>query len=243
MRTLKSKTTRTLATLLIAILFSSTSLFAGGNKETKENTLSYELNKGSVDIKYISMQDPNSSDRLTLKNIQAAQFSFTRNMNVNNVHIASGEYEVSLIEFEDGLGFNFHALDNKKEDVQIALDERQGVYSEWLNYDLQVVEDDKIAGKFNWKESTYTFTMEVSISNSVFTYLQKEELENTVEWIDYYQAAIYAYKNNIDLDRSFSWAKKALHADQNEHTIELNMLYLEALGRDDEAQQLSALIQ
>lgn len=237
-----SKTFRTVAILLIAILFTSTKLLAGGNKNN-ENTLSYNLGKASVDIKYISMQDPNTSDQLTLRNIQAAHFEFSKNMNVNDVHIGRGEYEVSLIEFEGGLGFNFHVLDVRKEDIQVALDEKKGQYNEWLNYTLQVVEDDKIAGEFNWKENTYTFSMEVSISNKVFSYLEREEQENTSEWIDYYQAAIYAYKNDIDLDHSFTWAKKALEANQNEHTLELNMLYLEALGRDDEAQQLSALIQ
>lgn len=238
-----SKKFRTLATLLVAVLFASTNLLAGGNKDDNENTLSYKLERASVDIKYITMQDPNTTERLTLNNIQPAHFEFSKNMNVNDVHIRSGEYEVSLIEFKDGLGFNFHALDTKREDIKVALDTKKGKYNEWLNYTLHIVENDKIAGEFNWKESTYTFTMEVSISNNVFSYLQKEELENTTEWIDYYQAAIYAYKNNIDLNSSFSWAKKALSADQNEHTIKLNMLYLEALGRSTEAQQLSALIQ
>jgi len=243
MRTLKIKRLRKVATLVLAVLFTGSSLLAGGNKDEKENTLSYNLDRGSVDISYISMQDPNTADQLTLKNIQAATFEFTRNMNVNNVHIERGDYEVSLIEFENGLGFNFHSLNTKREDVQVALEEKKGKYNEWLNYTFQVVEDDKIAGEFNWKDSKYAFSIEVSISNTIFSYLEKEERENTVEWIDYYQAAIYAFKNDIDLDESFSMAKKALHADQNEHTLELNMLYLEALGRDDEAQQLSALIQ
>ena len=243
MKTLTSKTTRTLATVLMAFLFTSATLLAGGHKDSQENSLSINLTKGSVDIKYISSQDLSKTDRLSLKNVQAALFIFTRNMSVNDVHINRGEYEVSLIEFKDGLGFNFHSLKSKQEDIQVALNEKNGKYSEFLNYNLHVIEDDKIAGEFNWKESTYTFTMEVSLSNTIFSYLQKEEEEKTVEWIDYYQASIYSLKNDIDIANSYSWARKALTADQNEHTIKLNILYLEALGRDDEAQQLSALIQ
>ena len=125
-------------------------------------------------------------------------------------------------------------------DTQVALDERKGTYTEFINYSLQVIEDDKIAGEFNWKESTYTFSMEVSLSNALFSYLDKGERENTTEWIDYYQVAIYAYKNNIDIVESYELAQQALKQESNEYTQELNRMYLDALDQDN-AQQLSAL--
>lgn len=228
--------------LMLSILISASFTFSNGQEAANENNISYNLDRGSVDINYISLQDPNKSDMLTLDNVQPAHFVFTKNMNVNGTHINDGEYEVSLIEFKDGLGFNFHSLDDKKRvDTQVALNRQKGKYSEWLNYSLRVVEDDKLAGEFNWKENKYTFSMEIALSNTIFSYLEKEEVDKTADWIDYYQAAIYAYKNDIDLTDSYVWAQKALKSDQNQHTINLNRMYVEALGQDTEAQQLSAL--
>jgi hypothetical protein len=218
--------------VLFVLLFASSNINASGNKKEKENKLSYSLEWASVDINYISMHDPNTTNQLTLKNIKPAEFIFSKNMSVNTIHVRKGSYEVSLIEYKSGLGFNFHStVNSKQKDIQVALNEKKGKYNEWLNYELEIVENDKIAGEFNWKGSNYAFSMEVSISNSIFSYLNKEEKENTTEWIDYYQAAIYSYKNNIDLENSYSWAEKALKTDQNEYTLKLNMLYLEALGR------------
>jgi hypothetical protein len=79
------------------------------------------------------------------------------------------------------------------------------------------------------------------LSNTIFSYLEKEESENTSDWVDYYQAAIYAYKNNIDLEDSYKWAQKALKSDENEYTRNLNRMYLESFEENTEAQQLSAL--
>ena len=103
------------------------------------------------------------------------------------------------------------------------------------------MENDKLAGEFNWKDNQYTFSMEIALSNTIFSYLEQEEDLNTSDWVDYYQAAIYAYKNNIDLDDSYEWAQKALKTDKNEHTIKLNSMYISALGQENEAQQLTAL--
>jgi hypothetical protein len=242
MKTVKMNTLRKVTLIVIAILVSASITFASGQDEVKQNSLSYNLEKGSVEISYLSIQDPNESEMLTLSTIEPAHFELSKNMNVNGTHIEKGEYEVSLIEFENGLGFNFHSLDSRKRsDVQVALLAENDSYSEWLGYSLEVVEDDKIVGEFNWKDNKYTFSMEIALSNTIFSYLEKEENENTSDWVDYYQAAIYAYKNNIDLEESYKWAQKALRSDENEYTTRLNRMYLESFDGNTDAQQLSAL--
>lgn len=242
MKTVKMNTLRKVTLIVIAVLVSASITFASGQDEVKQNSLSYNLEKGSVEISYLSIQDPNESEMLTLSTIEPANFELSKNMNVNGTHIEKGEYEVSLIEYENGLGFNFHSLDSRKRsDVQVALLAENDSYSEWLGYSLKVVEDDKIVGEFNWKDNKYTFSMEIALSNTIFSYLEKEENENTSDWVDYYQAAIYAYKNNIDLEESYKWAQKALRSDENEYTTRLNRMYLESFDGNTDAQQLSAL--
>lgn len=241
MKATKMNTLKKVTLMIIAILSSASITFASGQDE-KQNSLSYNLEKGSIEISYVSIQDQNDSEMLTLSMVKPAHFNLSRNMNVNGTHIKKGEYEVSLIEYKDGLGFNFHALNNKKRsDVQVALIAEKDAYSEWLGYSLEVVENDKIVGEFNWKENKYMFSMEIALSNTIFSYLEKEESENTSDWVDYYQAAIYAYKNNIDLEDSYKWAQKALKSDENEYTRNLNRMYLESFEENTEAQQLSAL--
>lgn len=242
MNTRKFNKLRNAALIVASILLSASITLSSGQGSDKQNSISYNLDKGSVEISYLSIQDPNNSEMLTLDNVQAAYFDLSRNMTVNGTHINKGEYEVSLISYKNGLGFNFHSLDDKKRpDTQVALDAEKSGYSEFLDYSLRVIEADKIAGEFNWKESKYKFSMEIALSNTIFSYLEKEENENTSDWVDYYQAAIYAYKNDIDLETSYKWAQKALKSEENQYTMNLNTMYLEALDQNTEAQQLSAL--
>lgn len=242
MNTRKFNKLRNAALIVASILLSASITLSSGQGSDKQNSISYNLDKGSVEISYLSIQDPNNSEMLTLDNVQAAYFDLSRNMTVNGTHINKGEYEVSLISYKNGLGFNFHSLDDKKRpDTQVALDAEKSTYSEFLDYSLRVIEADKIAGEFNWKESKYKFSMEIALSNTIFSYLEKEENENTSDWVDYYQAAIYAYKNDIDLETSYKWAQKALKSEENQYTMNLNTMYLEALDQNTEAQQLSAL--
>ena len=242
MKTIEMNNLRKVALVILSVIFIASYAIASGQGEMKKNTISYELSKGSVDIEYVSIQDQSETIMLTLETVEPANFVFSKNMNVNGTHLNKGEYEVSLIELEDGLGFNFHSLDDKKRsDVQVTLEGKKSSYSEWLDYSIRVIENDKLAGEFNWKNKQYTFSMEIALSNTIFSYLEKEEEENTSDWVDYYQAAIYAYKNNIDLNDSYQWAQKALKTDNNEHTQKLNSMYINALSQENEAQQLSAL--
>jgi hypothetical protein len=230
-------------TLLIVAMFFSFSVYAGDKdkgKKSKENhvILAYDLDKAHVEIDYLSINDLNTEENLTLDNVKPAVFDLSHNMDVNGTHISGGEYVVSLIKLDDGLGFNFHNISRKTEDIQVALFASPGEYSNYLNYSLEVTEQDKISGEFNWKENTYSFDMEISISNYVFTEIEDARSNNTAEWIDFYQAGIYAYLHNIDLENSYIYAKKAYKKEQNEYTTELKAMYLTALGRESEADEL-----
>ncbi len=232
----------TTSLLALAMLFSFSAM-AGekGESNKKENhvILAYDLDKAHIEIDYLLINDQNSESNLTLENIDPAVFDLSRNMEVNGTHISSGKYEVSLIETSDGLAFNFHSKEKGRDDVQVELIASSGTYSQWLNYSLQVTEPDKISGEFNWKEYTYSFDMEISLSNYVFAHIEKAKRENTADWLDLYQAGIYAYTNNIDLSKSYNYAERAYKKDQNEYTSELMALYLIALGRDSEAVEFS----
>lgn len=226
--------------LMILIISAGTSL-ALEPLSNINNTISYNLEKGKVSISYLSIHNPNDQeDHLKLENVQAAYFDLSRNMKVNGTHINKGNYEVSLIELNDGLGFNFHSLDYKKQaDIQVALIGESSDYNEFLNYSLKMIENDKIEGQINWKENKYTFSMEIALSNSIFYSLENKENEKTCCWMDYYQVALYAYKNQIDLEKSYEWAQKAMKLDQNEYTLSLNKMYIEKLNEN--AQQFTSL--
>jgi hypothetical protein len=229
MKNLSKKTTTAL--LAVAMLF-SVSVYAGDPDKKKNNNenhviLAYDLDKAHIEIDYLSINDLNAGENLTLDNVKPAVFDLSHNMEVNGTHISSGDYVVSLIKTEKGLGFNFHNINNRKaEDIQVELVEAPGEYSQFLNYSLEVTEPDKISGEFNWKDNTYTFDMEISLSNYVFSSIEKARSNNTAEWIDLYQAGIYAYANNIDLENSYIYAEKAYKKEQNEYTTELKAMYL-----------------
>jgi hypothetical protein len=240
MKNLRKKASTAL--LVVAMLFSF-SVYAGNKdkaKKSKENhvILAYDIDKAHIEIDYLSINDLNSDENLTLDNVKPAVFDLSHNMNVNGTHISNGEYVVSLIKFDDGLGFNFHNISRKTDDIQVALVASPGKYSKYLNYSLAVTEPDKISGEFNWKENTYSFDMEISLSNYVFSVIESARYNNTAEWIDLYQAGIYAYANNIDLENSYIYAEKAYKKEQNEYTTELKAMYLTALGRESEADEL-----
>lgn len=233
----------TTALLAIAMLFSFSAMADGekdGNKK-KENhvILAYDLDKAHIEIDYLLINDQNAIENLTVDNVVPAVFDLSRNMNVNGTHISSGQYVVSLIEKSDGLAFNFHSKNKKTDDVQVQLIASPGTYSPWLNYSLEVTESDKISGEFNWKENTYSFEMQISMSNYVFAHIEKAKRERSAEWIDLYQAGIYAYVHEIDLSNSYDYAERAYKKDQNAYTTELMALYLTALGRDTEAAEYS----
>ena len=124
---------------------------------------------------------------------------------------------------------------------EVQLDARSADMSKFINISLARVEDDKLMGSIAFEDKIYEFSMEVSLSNKIFAHFQKEQDQRSADWLDYYQTAIYAYKHKINLEESYAIAQKALEAEQNEHTIELSLLYLEALGRSEEAQEFSAL--
>ena len=241
---MKKLSKRMSATLLVLAMSFSFSAMAGGGEEgnkKEENhvILAYDLDKAHIEIDYLLISDQNSESNLTIDNVEPAIFDLSRNMEVNGVHILSGQYVVSLIEKSDGLAFNFHNKRNKTVDVQVQLIASPGTYSAWLNYSLEVTDSDKISGEFSWKENTYSFDMKVSLSNYVFAHIEKAKRERTADWIDLYQAGIYAYVKNIDLANSYNYAQRAYKKEQNEYTAELMTLYLSALGRDSEAAEFS----
>lgn len=230
------------ALLAFAMFFSISAMAGEKEKGTRKKAnhviLAYDLDNAHIEIDYLLINDQNRGANLTVDNVKPAIFNLTRNMEVNGSHINSGLYEVSLIEKSNGLAFNFHNKNKKTNDVQVQLVENPGDFSEWLNYKLAVTEPDKISGEFNWKDKTYTFDMEISLSNYVFAYIEKARKENTAEWIDLYQAGIYAFVHDIDLEQSFKYAEKAYKKDQNEYTTKLKVMYLTALGRETEANEL-----
>lgn len=226
---------------LATFIFSMSLLFvsAEGNKDSNTNTLSYDLGNAEVSIEYLN--ESISDNKESIAELNPAIINLSKNMTVNGDHLNKGEYKVVLKESQSGLTLSFQSTANDDEALTVQLDSKMGEHSDFINYSLWIIENDKLQGEINYDGKDYTFTMEVSLSNKIFSYLEREELENSSDWLDYYQAGIYAYKNNIDLDKSYKYAEKALQAGQNEYTIELSLLYLEALGRDTEAQQLSAL--
>jgi hypothetical protein len=234
---------RKIALLILSVIFGAGVTLATGPSASIKNSISYSLDQGTVSISYLNIHNTNDQENdLSPDNVEPAIFELSRNMKVNGSHINKGDYEVSLIETANGLGFNFHSLDKRKQaDIQVALTSEPGEYAEFLNYSLQVIENDKIAGQINWKENKYTFSMEIALSNAIFTSLERKENEKNYDWMDYYQAAIYAYKNKIDLEKSYEWAEKAMKLNQNQYTVNLSILYLESMGQNTEAQQLSAL--
>ena len=243
-RIMKKFSKRMSTTLLALAMLFSFSAMADGEKEGKKKKenhviLAYDLDKAHIEIDYLLINDQNSESDLTIDNVKPAIFELSRNMEVNGVHILSGQYVVSLIEKSDGLAFNFHNKSKKTVDVQVQLITSPGTYSEWLNYSLEVTDPDNISGEFNWKENTYSFDMKVSLSNYVFAHIEKAKKERSAEWIDLYQAGIYAYVRDIDLANSYNYAQRAYKKEQNEYTAELMTLYLSALGRDSEAAEFS----
>lgn len=228
--------------LVFAMLFSFSAMAGekekGNKKKDNHVILAYDLDRAHIEIDYLLINDQNRETNLTVDNVEPAIFNLSRNMEVNGIHVSSGQYEVSLIEKSNGLAFNFHNQSRRSEDIQVQLIASPGNYSQWLNYSLEVTEPDKISGEFNWKENTYSFDMEISLSNYVFSYIEKAKKENTAEWIDLYQAGIYAFVHDIDLENSFKYAEKAYKKEQNVYTTELKAMYLTALGRESEANEL-----
>ena len=233
------KTIATTKKLLAAGTFFlfSLGLIASPNSKDNFNHLEYDLGKAVVSIDYQSSE----SQKTTIDEVQTALFSFSRNMVVNDVHIQKGEYEVSLKENDKGLTLAFEPFMKSSKVKEVQLDARTADMSKFINISLARVEDDKLMGSIAFEDKIYEFSMEVSLSNKIFAHFQKEQDERSADWLDYYQTAIYAYKHKINLEESYAIAQKALEAEQNEHTIELSLLYLEALGRSEEAQEFSAL--
>jgi len=229
----------------ISLIAASVLLFTGSSIASEKeamssNSISYHLENENIEIEYLSIQG--QSERTDLALLAPAIFDFSKNMTVNGKHINKGRYEVSPIIIEDGIAFIFHPMDDKyMTDIKVDLEANLGHYSKWLSYSLETVEEDKVLGEFNWKDLHYAFSMEIALSNTLFSYLEKEEKDKTTDWLDYYQAAIYSYKNNINLESAFEWAQKALKKERNEYTMDLNRRYIEALNKDNTAQQLSSL--
>jgi hypothetical protein len=228
--------------LALAMLLSFSALAEGEERSDKKENhviLAYDLDRAHIEIDYLLIKDQNFESNLTIDNVKPAIFDLSQNMEVNGVHILSGQYVVNLIENSEGLAFNFYNKSKKIEDVQVQLISSPGTYSPYLNYSLEVTGQDKISGEFNWKENIYSFDMEISLSNYVFAHIKKAKLEHTANWLDFYQAGLYAFVNDINLSDSYNYAERAYKKEQNEYTAELMALYLTALGRNSEAAEFS----
>jgi len=239
MKKFSLKNTLGLLAAAAILTLSSAEAFAGNEDDGKPIHLTYALGSARVDIDFLSINDLNDQENLTLDNVKPAEFNLTRDMTVNGVHIKKGEYEVTLIKHSDGLALNFDAQNKHVDTKVIALSEKDGEFTNWLNYSLKATDASKVVGEINWKAKTYTFEMEVSLTNYIFSYLDKAVRENNVEWIDYYQAGIYAFKYNIDLKNSVKYAEKALKADKNQYTEELVALYQNALASKEKPKNIA----
>ncbi len=240
MKAQKSKNLKITIALLATIMLSMNFAFAIEKEEDSKNLISNNLANGNVTVSYASILDEAKTETGQTGSYDLAHFEFSKNMKLNGKHLNEGEYEVRLIDYHAGLALNFHSLSDKSsDDIQVMLDKSTGTNSELFSYTMIPIDYNKLLGEINWKGSHYSFSMEIALSNIIFSYLEREELENDADWLDYYQAAIYSYKYQIDLEDSYKWAKKALKLNENEYTMSLNKMYLEILN--DNAQQLSSL--
>ncbi len=168
---------------------------------------------------------------------QSTKIEFSDDVKIEGKEVKKGKYAMYSIPGKEKwtvmlysdltLGGNVNGYDKSKE--VIRFDANTVIMKEEMesfNFIVDVLQDNSAVVGFMWGKYYVPFKVEVEVESKVMAAIEKTMAG--VSRNDYYQAALYYYKNGKDMDQALSWAKSANEIAEKEGNPRYWQLRLEA---------------
>lgn len=109
-------------------------------------------------------------------------------------------------------------------------------HQEWLAYDLQPDGERAWKVELRWEKLAVPFEVEVDVRGLYWKHLEETLAKaKDGEWMPWYQAADYCFKQGLHPDRALAWSEKSLKAGESFWNQECRARILHQAGRTAEA--------
>lgn len=168
---------------------------------------------------------------------QSTKIEFSDDVKIEGKAVSKGKYAMYSIPGKDkwtvmlysdlSLGGNVNGYDKTKEVLRFEVPTVvMGEEMESFNFIIDNLKDNSADIGFMWGNYFVPFKLEVEVESKVMAAIEKTMAG--VSGNDYYQAALYYYKNGKDLDQALTWAKAANEIGMKEGNVRYWQLRLEA---------------
>ncbi len=173
--------------------------------------------------------------------------SFSTDVTIEGQKLAAGKYGFHIIPVETGKWtLIFTRVNNtwgsftyeKNEDaLRVQVSPQSVDLRERLTYNIDLEGQDAAIVSLYWEKIKVPFKVQVDVHETVLTQLRKDlRDEYGFVWQNYYQAANYCARNNLNHEEALAWADKSIFRDENFMNLEAKAALLQQMGRTAEAE-------
>lgn len=219
-------------TFLAIVLFVSTGFAQAEDFDLNRETISFKANELEVEIDY---QSPGSlydycdnvkSDDCSIENLNA-RVSFNKNVVIENRHFFSGSYSIEVEKGVNRWNMTFKPLFNngmQPVETTITVNALRTDNNGMPTFAMKRTSPDEV--ELSLTVGNRKLPISINRTNSDWMISSFEKLsDEEVNWLAYYQAAMYCRGYGIDHPNAKNWAEQAYEMNDNERTRRLLMAY------------------
>lgn len=173
---------------------------------------------------------------------EATTISFSSEVTIAGNKLAKGKYALLTIPNTEEWTVIFSkqidmwgAMGYKPEEdvLRIKVKPRPAEFTERMMFYFDNITDSSADAVLQWEKIKIPFTIQVDVHGMVM-----EQAQKSISWRTPYQAANYAFENNLDMARAQKWLEVSKAVEKNYWNTNLEARILEKLGKKKEAIKL-----
>ncbi|MCP5050438.1 MAG: DUF2911 domain-containing protein [bacterium] len=174
--------------------------------------------------------------------------SFSTDVKIGGKELKAGKYGLHVIVNQSDWVFIFSRnsahwgsffYDESADALRVKVTPREVPFKEWLNYGFNNFTRSSGNVVLHWEKLYGTFKIETDIDTLVMKSIEdqlKTGLGST--WRGYYQASLYCFNQNKNLDQGLKWMNKSLSMNENPGNRNMYGYFLVKVGKKDEAEKV-----
>ena len=176
--------------------------------------------------------------------------SISTNVSVENNKIAAGTYGLHMIPTKnswtiifskDNAAWGSYFYNQANDAVRFTVNPVKSEFVEWLSYSFDQLSANSTTLLLKWEKLSIPIKIEVDVNATVIASMEKELTSLPgFFWQGWNQIAIYALRNNYNLDKALFWVDKSIGINKNLTNMMTKSLVLQSLGKSDEAVKMKS---
>lgn len=173
--------------------------------------------------------------------------SFTHDVTVDGKPLAAGIYGLHMIPTESEWTIIFSknhtawgsfSYKETEDALRIKVKPASAEFKECLSYEFTELKSNSALLSLHWENLKVPFKIEADVQNIVL-----QDMRTTLNsgaaltWRDFYEAAFYCNKNNVNMDEAFKWIEESIKKEEHFTNLQLKAKMLEKKGNTKEADE------